>query len=484
LTGKIAFLKNWVEDQEMKVLLIEPPPASKFGNLRTLGSIGTLKADMAWPPLDLMIIAGLLKQHSIPVALYDANSLKATFEDVQKKIESQKPDLVIFTTSTPSLYHDLQTARVAKRVSRNILTAVTSTHVNALPKETLALSDDLDFCIPNDSEGTVLDLIRKDGRPEDVLGLTYRKDGKIIQNAPRPVCTNLDELGIPAHDLIDLDIYRDPFTKRMPMAVTYTSRGCINYPPCVMCSACFYNRVRYRSTELVMRELRWLKSLGVQELRFPFEAGFNDNRRAHELFDAMIQEKLGMTFTCNGRADCLSEEKVRQMKAAGCRAINIGCESTHPETVEFIKKRVSAEQVVRAVAMAKKAGLETLVYFLFGFPYETKESMKKTLEFAKRLDADLVTFGIAIPHPGTEFYRYLKDHGLLSSDQWDLYDPMFPPPYAYPELSSREIFDFARYAYRSYYLRPRFILKRFLKFNLVRETKNFLGFMNRYVTGS
>ena len=129
----------------MKVLLIEPPPASKFGNLRTLGSIGTLKADMAWPPLDLMIIAGLLKQHSIPVALYDANSLKATFEDVQKKIESQKPDLVIFTTSTPSLYHDLQTARVAKRVSRNILTAVTSTHVNALPKETLALSDDPDF---------------------------------------------------------------------------------------------------------------------------------------------------------------------------------------------------------------------------------------------------------------------------------------------------------------------------------------------------
>lgn len=83
--GEDCLLKNWVEDQEMKVLLIEPPPASKFGNLRTLGSIGTLKADMAWPPLDLMIIAGLLKQHSIPVALYDANSLKATFEDVQKK---------------------------------------------------------------------------------------------------------------------------------------------------------------------------------------------------------------------------------------------------------------------------------------------------------------------------------------------------------------------------------------------------------------
>jgi radical SAM superfamily enzyme YgiQ (UPF0313 family) len=228
-------------------------------------------------------------------------------------------------------------------------------------------------------------------------------------------------------------------------------------------------------------ELRWLKSLGVRELRFPFEGGFNDYARATELFDAMIKEDLGMTFTCNGRADCLPADLAVKMKAAGCTAISIGCESVNPKTMEFINKKVSKEQVRTAVATARKAGMDTLVYFIFGLPYETKASMRGTLEFAKELDADLVTFGVAIPHPGTAFHRFLKSKGYLHSENWAQYDPMSPPPYSYPDLSAQEIFDYARHAYRSYYLRPRFILKRLLKFNLAREWKNFLGFMARYV---
>ncbi|MFH0866210.1 MAG: cobalamin-dependent protein, partial [Bacteroidota bacterium] len=119
----------------MNVLLIEPPPANRFGNLRTLGSIGTLKTDMCWPPLDLMIISGLLKKENIRSKIFDANSMKATWDDVKKIIVDEKPEMVIFTTSTPTLYHDLKTADIAKEVSKNIYTAVTSTHINALPEE-------------------------------------------------------------------------------------------------------------------------------------------------------------------------------------------------------------------------------------------------------------------------------------------------------------------------------------------------------------
>ncbi|MFH0865126.1 MAG: radical SAM protein, partial [Bacteroidota bacterium] len=354
----------------------------------------------------------------------------------------------------------------------------------ALPAEALRLNNNLDFSIPNDSEFTFLELISNNFNPENILGLTYRKNGEIIRNEPQPVCQTLDDLGVPAHDLVPLKIYHDPFTRKRNMAVTYTSRGCINYPPCIMCSACFYNRVRYRSVKSIIEEFRWLKSMGVKELRFPFEAGFNHTRKAHELFDAMISEKLDLKFTCNGRADYLPVDLLKKMKQAGCMAINVGCESTNPQTLEFIHKSITKEQVKETVRNIKKAGMDVLVYFIYGLPFETMVSMKRTLSFAKEINADMVTFGIAIPHPGTDFYEYLKNNGYLLTEDWNKYDPMLPPPYSYPGLSSEDIFYLARKSYRSYYMRPSFIFKRFLKFNLIEEFENFIGFINRYVKSS
>lgn len=479
MRGNFQVKENFTKKTE--VLLIEPPPTNRFGNLRTLGSIGTLKTDMRWPPLDLMIIAGLLRKHGIGSKIFDANSLRATFEDVKKIVEEENPKLVIFTTSTPTFYHDLKIADVTKHVSSSILTAVTGTHINALPKEAFELNKNLDFAIPNDSESSFIELIRADYNPENIQGLSWKGNGQIFRNPPNRKGENLNELGFPAHDLLLLEIYRDPFTRKRPMTVTYASRGCVNYPPCIMCSAHFYNQARYRSVEILIEEMHWVKKMGIKEIRFPFESGFNDLAIANKLFDRMINEKINLKFTCNGRADRLPLELLKKMKEAGCMAVNVGCESADETVSQFMKKNVRLEQVREAVENIRKVGMEALVYFIFGLPFETKESMKKTLEFAKTLNADLVTFGIAIPHPGTSFYEYLKNKNYIITEEWDKYDPMLPPPYSYPDLSSEEIYEFARKAYLSYYLRPGFILKRFLKFNLKEEFDNFFGFVKRYV---
>ena len=116
--------------------------------------------------------------------------------------------------------------------------------------------------------------------------------------------------------------------------------------------------------------------------------------------------------------------------------------------------------VKESVSNAQRAGLEVLVYFIFGLPGETKESMEKTLEFAKSLSADIVTFWIATPHPKTEFYNFLDKGGYLKTKDWSKYDPMFMPPYDYPQLSSGDIFLSTRRTYRSYYLRPKYMIQR------------------------
>ncbi len=463
------------------VILIEPPATSKFGNLRTLGSIGTFKADMAWPPLELMIISGYLSKNGIKTEILDAVSLRKGPEHIKSFIAEHNPSLVVFTTSTPTIYNDLKTADIAKSVSRHIKTAAIGTHIMALPEETLKLCGNLDIACYSESEQVILNLVKSSYNLKDVPGIYYRKDGSIYKNSPQPACQNLDEFGMPSHDKVPLNIYRDPFLKRKPMTVTFSSRGCINQPPCIMCSACFYANDRYRSAESMLEEISWVKSLGVQELRFPFESGFNNFDIAKKLFTKMIDKNLTIPFTCNGRADRLPIDLLKLMKEAGCKAVNIGCESVDMEVLKFSQKKVTPEMVKEAVGNAKAAGLETLVYFMFGLPGETKDTMKQTLEFAKKLHADMVTFGVAIPHPKTAFYNFLEEKELLNTRQWDRYDPMFTPPYDYAGLSSREILLCARKTYRAYYLRPKYIFSRLKKNNLMADAKNFFGFSLRYL---
>ncbi len=468
----------------MKILLIEPPPTSDKGNLRTLGSMGTFKADMAWPPLDLMIISGLLDKNGYETSIIDANTLRFNFSYVKDFIKKkEKPDLVVFTTSTPTICHDLRIADITKEVSPDIKTAAVGTHIMALPAETLKENKNLDFSILSESEMVILELLNAGLNPKNINGIAYRLGDEIVKNPPRPLWHDLDAFGFPSHHKVPLKHYRDPMMKRSPMTLTYTERGCIN--ACIYCSSPFYSKVRQRSLPVVIEELKWIVFLGIKEIRF-FDCGLtNYIDRAETLFDEMIKEKIDLTWACNVRADRFPLFIAKKMKEAGCHTVNIGAESADLEVLKNIKKNITPDMVEQAVSTAKKAGLKALVYFMLGLPGETHESIKKTVNFAKKIGPELITLGIATPHPGTKFYEHLDDKGYLITKNWSAYDPIKKPVYNYPGLSGDEIEQARDIGYRSFYLRPAYILKRFFSqrkiMDVVNNFKNFVGFMKRYV---
>ena len=467
----------------MKILLIEPPPTSDKGNLRTLGSMGTLKADMAWPPLDLMIISGLLDKNGYETSILDANTLRLNFSQVKDCINNEKPELVVFTTSTPTIYHDLKIADITKEVSPDTKTAAVGTHIMALPAETLKENKNLDFSILSESEMVILELLNANLNPEDIKGVAYRRGDEIVKNPPHPLWYDLDAFGFPSHHKVPINHYRDPLMKRSPMTITYTERGCIN--ACIYCSSPFYSKVRQRSIPRVIEELKWIVSLGIREIRF-FDCGLtNYIDRTNSLLDEMIKEKIDLTWACNVRADRFPLDIAKKMKEAGCHTVNIGAESADLEVLKNIRKNITPDMVEKAVLTAKKAGLKALVYFMLGLPGETNKTIKKTVSFAKKIGPELITLGIATPHPGTKFYEYLDNKGYLVTKNWSEYDPIKSPVYNYPGLSSAEI-ELARdKGYRSFYLRPAYILKRFFSqrkiFDVINNFKNFIGFMKRYV---
>ncbi len=466
------------------VLLVEPPPKSEMGNLRTLGSMGTCKTDFAWPPLDLMIISGLLRKHGVSSKIYDANTHRASFDQLKDVIKDASPRCVVFTTSTPTIYHDVKVAEVAKNVSSDIMTAAVGTHITACPEQTLRDSAHLDIAVYSESEFPVLELMKNDCRPQDVNGIAYKgENGNIHRNHPHPICENLNEFGFPAHDELPLQMYRDPMMKRSPMTITYGTRGCVN--ACIYCSSPFYTRFRKRTVGHLMEELRHLVDIGVKEVRF-FDCGItNDQQWCTRLLDCMISEKLDLTWFCNSRADKITEDLVDKMKRAGCHSISIGAESANLEILKTIKKNVTPEIVERAVKMVQAARMQVLVYFMLGLPGENKDTMKETIEFAMKIKPDIITLGIATPHPGTEFYDILKSNGYLTTDDWSMYDPARFPVYNYPDLTGQEIHDAMVRGYRSYYLRPSYIIRRLKVLNSALDIKNnfhnFTGFMKRYV---
>jgi radical SAM superfamily enzyme YgiQ (UPF0313 family) len=338
---------------------------------------------------------------------------------------------------------------------------------------------DLDVIAYGEPEIPVLNFINSNYNPKKALGIYYKVGKRIVKNRPQPP-ENLDELGTPVHDLVPFKLYHDPLMKRRPMTIVCTSRGCVNM--CIYCASKFQRPVRYRSVENVMKEIRLVKSLGIKEIKF-FDCTFTNNLVwTEKLLREMIREKIGITWSCDVRADRIPMKIIKLMKAAGCHTICVGSDSADQKILDNIRKNVTVKQIEDAVKNVKKEGLKILLYFTFGHPGETRESIRRSIDFAKKMNPDLVTFGIIVPVYNTEFYNYLEKNGLLLNMKSSDYDTSKPPAYSYPHLSSEEIYDLVMQGYREFYLRPNFILKRLSSSNSLRyEFNNFRFFVKRYV---
>lgn len=433
--------------------------------------------------MDLVVLAGFLKANKIQCSIIDGGGERLTFRELGSRIEKFYPELVIINTSTTTIYHDLKVASLVKAIFRDCLVGAIGVHVMALPEETLQECDALDFVVYSEPEIPILNLLHK-GCCEGVKGITYRQAGQIIKNPPEEPVKDMDMLGIPAHDMVPLEIYQEPQMKRRPLAVTMVSRGCINR--CVFCSAVFYNHYRVRSVENVIEELKWItKDLKVKELKF-YDDGITYNKLwAKKLFRRMLDEKIDLTWNTNIRVDSIDAELLDLMRETGCHTVNLGLESANQTILNNIRKNINLDLVREKIALIKKAGLEICAYFVYGLPGETRQTMKATLDFAKAIDADLVTFNVATPHPGTDFYHYLEKNGYLKTKNWSLYDTNSMPVYDYPSLSGEEIYRYALYAYRNFYMRWSYLKKRILRIDswieLKNTTRNFIAFFKNFI---
>ncbi len=472
----------------MKILLIEPPAVSEFGNQRIFGGNGSNKSDFRKPPLDLMMISGYLRKEGFDNTLLDANASTMTLSDVAGRIEEITPDIIFFSTSTCTIHKDLLIAQVAKEMNPEIITIAIGTHAMALPEEVFDTSAYLDVIVySGEWEHVSLNIVRNAFDLKSAKGIIFRKaDGATIRTDDQPPLENLDQLGFPSHDKLDKTLYGDPTSRRFPKTMVMGQKACINN--CTFCcQPAFFGApiLRKRSVEHFLEELALVRELGFREVMFN-DATITANKEwASSLFEGMIRRKLDLTWNCSTRADCVDRDILWLMKKAGCHTIALGMESVDPVVLKNIRKNIEPQQIREAVSLIRSYGMNTIVFCVVGFPGETRESIEKTISFIKTLDTTFVTLGMAVPVPGTEFYRYVEENNFLLTKDWSLYDPMKKPVYSYPWLSADEIEHYSKYGLRQFYLRPRYILNRLSSIRsipaLTADLKNFIGFLKRYV---
>jgi radical SAM superfamily enzyme YgiQ (UPF0313 family) len=317
----------------------------------------------------------------------------------------------------------------------------------------------IDIIVRGEGEEATRELIEniEKGAPlSEVKGITFRERNEIIDTEPRSFIKNIDEIPFPSRDLLPMHLYKFNGVK---YATMLTSRGCP-----FKCSFCSSSRLfggiwRGRSPENVLEEMKIIhEEYSVRNIEFIDDTFTLNQERAEKICDGIIKQGWDVSWGASSRADTLSRRLAEKMKKAGCWIIYLGIESGSQKILDAIGKRITLEQVKKAVKILKDAGIQILGSFIIGFLQDTKETIKETIKFAKSLSLDYAQFSILTPYPGTPIFDYAKKHGMLLTEDWSKYTGI-EPVIKIEGVSEREIKALFQKAYITFYLRPRIIMR-------------------------
>ena len=466
----------------MKIVLINPD-FDEVGDNKSFEKVINII-----PPLSLMYIASVLEKQGFEVKIIDGYLEKSNI-NLYKTLKKENPEVVGISTATPTFGNVIKIAEMIHKNFPEIFVVIGGYHVSAIPRQALS-SGYFDAGVIGEGEITFLELAKelqkKYPRLNKIKGLAIKKDKKIIFTKLRPFIKDLDSIPFPARHLVPpLSKYKPtPASyKKLPVGILISSRGCPG--KCTFCDrAVFGCSYRERSVGNVLDEVEELVyKFGARELKF-----FDDNltlnkKRLSELCGGFKKRKIDVEWSCLTKANLVSREMLTKMKKAGCWQVLFGLESGDLRILKSLNKGVSLEQGEKAVKLAKEAGLSVRADFLMGIPGEGIPSMKKTLEFAKKVNPSFAHFNKFTPYPGTEIYKKLIQEGYEFDfnrfySQLDHSHSIYSPN----GVSKKQLGDFVNNSYKKFYLRPRYIFSRLSEIDgfegLTREFKGFFGILS------
>ncbi len=421
------------------------------------------------PPISLAYIASTTRQHGHDVRILDIDAEKISGPKLEKYIKNYKPDIVGFSVIINNLIETLYYAKMVKQIDPNITVVFGGVLMDLFPEDTMRYKY-VDAGIIGEGEYSfpeLLERLEKNRSPEDIAGVIFKKDGRLVKTQPRKPIEDLDSLPFPARDLLKNEKYVSLIAKRTPVTLFFTSRGC--QFRCTYCSKpSFWYRWRFASPKYVVDEIEECLGLGINDIMIYDDTFTSNRKRAIEICREIKQRRLDLAWNIRTRVDLVDKPLLDILYKSGCYRISYGVESGDREMLKRYNRGISIEKMKRGFDLTHDAGIETLAYYMVGGPGETFQSIRNTFSLMHHLDADYVHITHVVPYPKTVIFDMALERKVADPDIWShlstLHYNTFPM-FTDGELSREEIFKQVQAGYRGYYFRPKYIWKRFLKIN-------------------
>jgi len=449
----------------MKILLVHPSQHTAYGDSLIKPS---------HPPLGLLYIASCLQKYGHKINVIDYDNDNITDDKFKSFLRKNRPDAVGFTATTSSINHAVKLAGYVKQIG-DIPVMIGGIHATIAPEKVIK-EKCFDFVIFGEAEQTAVELVRelcnKNKDFSNVKGIVYRKKGKAVFNEARPVIKDLDTLPFPAIGLLK-NKYLPPDALKTPAISIFTSRGCPGR--CTYCCTknIFGLKLRFRSVKNMIQEIESLLGKGIREIHIMDDNFTVHKKRVLDFRDMLKKKGIETSFVFgNGlRADMIDEDILQALKDMDVLSVGFGVESGNQEILDRIKKDIKLETVEKAYKLSKKFGFQTWGFFMIGLPGETKETVRDTIDFAKKVDPDFAKFLILKPYPGSEVFEELNEKGLIFDFDYENYGVYTKPVHNLPNLSSEEIGKLHKQAFREFYLRPGKIMQHLIRLKSFTQLK-------------
>ncbi len=344
---------------------------------------------------------------------------------VLEKLRNLTPRIIAISCTSAEIKCLLDFAEEIKTILPEVKILAGGVHPTIVTEDLLNQHSAVDFVILGEGEIPLLKLaqaLREGKEYHTIKGLSYLSNGEIITNGPAEIIMNLDEIPQIDYSKIDMDFFLRPDTDKirpyyLSSVRVLASRGCV--ARCNFCPTPWFTfksgkkmgLVRLRSPKLVVDEIEHLVKTYHVDGIYMMDDTFTWNRSwTIEFCQEIMKRDIWNTFLwgCETRVNCVDPELLDMMYKAGCIQIDFGVEGGNQKILTAVKKGITVEQVRRAFKQCKDASIRTLANFMFNNPEETEEDVRDTLALAEEIDADLTSFGVLTPYPGTEIYDQLK----------------------------------------------------------------------------
>jgi len=380
-------------------------------------------------PFFLAYATSLLKKAGKDATLIDAIAEGINEDECIKQIAEHAPSLVVIETSTPSFSNDVEIALHIKNRLPDCRLALCGPHASVFAEQILKESQCIDYILIGEYEYTLLELATRPENYSDLgllKGLVYRENGKVKINQPRSTSMNLDDLPWPEREDVPIYNYNDGFAGLpQPNVQMWTSRGCP-----FRCSFCLWPQAFYREHKYRMRTPRDV----VDEMqylidKYDFKAIYFDDdvfninsEHVLNICSEIRKRDIKIPWATMARADLMDEAMLEALSISGLFAIKYGLESVNEGVLRLCNKDMDLDKTYRMIWHTKQLGIKVHLTFCVGLPGETEASLKETQEFIRKLEPDSVQFSFATPFPGTQYFDYVKERGLLLSEDWSDFD--------------------------------------------------------------